>query len=567
MVCPHDATVVVDAAHDPLVGQSVGVYTVKRRIGVGGTGALYEAEEPNIGKRVALKVVHPHYSANPLLPTLLAEAKAVNAIGDRGIVDIFGFGTLPDGRQYLVMELLQGEALDVMIRKRGKLPVQEAIAIAIPILHALQAAHAAGFIHRDLKPSNLFVVTPKNGAPYPKVLDFGLAQRDMQTSDVVLGTPDYIAPEQAAGLPANAQSDLYSFGCTLYEMLTGAVPFDAPTPKAIVKLHTVAPRPRVKALRPEVPDALDQLVLKLMQVQPSDRPKTAAEVETALHKLVPRSKAWLVGPVAVVVALAATVFAVMAWKTPTTVEKPNPLAAAVHQAEQKVIDALAAGDDSALDRLRAAEAAYPGRREWPALHGQLVEELRARARRELAAGEADLALATLSKLGPSDGGVDALSEEARRAQFASRNGMVRVGEHFIDAYEYPNKPGAKPAVKVDWAEAQKLCTGAGKHLCSEDEWAKACHGFEVKRCRHKDKKLKGPAAAGAFADCRSPEGAFDLSGNVAEWTSSPPHEGAPQRVIKGGSFFQADDQLACDARAYFLPGLGGAAHIGFRCCL
>ncbi len=578
---------VVEASRDPLVGQLIGPYRVLKRVGVGGTGALYQAVETNIDKPVALKVVHPHYAANSQLPTLLAEAKAINAIGDRGIVDTFGFGTLPDGRPYLVMELLEGETLDAYVRRQGKLPVLEAVRLSIPVLHALEAAHAAGFVHRDLKPSNIFVVQPKRGERFPKVLDFGLALPNLAEAAIVQGTPDYIAPEQAQGAPASPRSDLYSFGCTLFEMLTGKVPFDHRDAMQVVKMHQTAERPRVRALRPDVPEALDALVLKLMQVRPEDRPASASEVQQALLALLPRSKTWLAVPAAVAIGLLAIGAAVVLVRHPLGKRLADPVAVAVAEASAKVAAQIDGGvwttpdGDGALERLQTARAAYPGRPEWRALEGQIVVGLRVEAERAIAEGDADRALELLARLGPLegvDGGSGPLLIEAQRLKFAARNGMVRVGPGFIDAYEYPNRAGAKPAAKVDWAEAVKLCEAAGKHLCSEDEWTAACRGGanrdypygvtrDLARCRGKAKGVKGPLPSGAMGGCRTGEGAFDLSGNLAEWTSSPLREGAPQRVLKGGSYFQGDAQLSCGARDYFLPGLGGAAHIGFRCCL
>ena len=129
VVCPHDGTEVVRAAVDPLVGTDVGTWRVLKRLGVGGMGAVYEAVETTIEKRVALKIVHPHLSDLPELPSLVAEAKAVNAIQDRGIVDIFGWGRLPDGRQYLVMELLEGEPLERLLARKGRLSLAEVLEI------------------------------------------------------------------------------------------------------------------------------------------------------------------------------------------------------------------------------------------------------------------------------------------------------------------------------------------------------------------------------------------------------------------------------------------------------
>jgi formylglycine-generating enzyme required for sulfatase activity len=162
--------------------------------------------------------------------------------------------------------------------------------------------------------------------------------------------------------------------------------------------------------------------------------------------------------------------------------------------------------------------------------------------------------------------------------FAQHNGMVRVGEGYIDRYEHPNRAQAQPTTGVDWADAVALCEQAGKHLCSEQEWERACSGAAHRAfswgddakavpCVHREKKVKGAGKSGGARGCVTAEGVFDLSGNVAEWTSSLLRDGAPQRVLRGGSFKQSDEKLGCAARDYQLPGLGGAAHVGLRCCL
>ena len=146
--------------------------------------------------------------------------------------------------------------------------------------------------------------------------------------------------------------------------------------------------------------------------------------------------------------------------------------------------------------------------------------------------------------------------------------MVRAGGVWVDAYEHPNRAGATPTVKVDWKDAVKLCAAAGKRLCTEDEWERACHGAKLSPAKcHRKGKLKSALRSGALEGCVSAEGVPDLFGNVAEWTATAVRDGAPQRVIRGGSFGQSDAQLSCTARDYYLPGQGGAKHIGFRCCL
>lgn len=554
MVCPNDLHVLMPPEVDPLVGQVVGTYKVLKRVGIGGMGAVYEAVETNINRRAALKIVHPHLSTNPRLPTLLAEARAVNAIGDEGIVGIDGFGTLPDGRSYLVMELLEGELLEAHLRSKGPLPLLEAIDLCVPLLTALQAAHAAGFVHRDLKASNVFIVQRKGRAPFPKLLDFGIAQQVSEASGEALGTPEYVAPEQAENKGVGPRSDLYAFGCLFFELLTGHVPFRHADPMTVVRMQRHAPRPSVRTERPDVPEAIEDLLLRLLAVKPDERPASAAEVREVLlaerAKLLPQPRRW---PAAVAVAavVGVAVFVLLSRGppaapvevvVPAAAAQPAVLESAVAEAAQKVEAALGTARlDQAGRALEEAQTAFPERPEWAVLKARL----------------------------------DAERSRAERAAFAARTGMVQVGDFFIDAFEYPNKAGAKPLAHADWGQAVTLCERAGKRLCTEKEWEAACSGVGGRKFSWGDapdpgrcgKKSKAPLSSGKRgAACATPEGVADLSGNLAEWTSSEVGPGRPQRVTRGGSFAQSAAQLGCAARDYFLPGQGGAAHLGFRCC-
>ncbi|MBI3180687.1 MAG: serine/threonine protein kinase [Myxococcales bacterium] len=194
-------------ASDPLVGQQLGDYRVLAALGTGGMGIVYEGVQPVIGKSVAIKVLQWELAANPdEARRLLSEARVVNSIRHRGIVDIFGFGQLPDGRHYLVMELLEGSPFDKVLETNAPLDPIAALSALEEVLDALGAAHEAGVIHRDLKPSNIFLVTPPSGSAYVKLLDFGLAKQapvgakltPQTRSDLVVGTPHYMAPSRRA---------------------------------------------------------------------------------------------------------------------------------------------------------------------------------------------------------------------------------------------------------------------------------------------------------------------------------------------------------------------------------
>ena len=278
---------------DALIGLKLGEYELRQRIGVGGMGLVYDGIQPLIGKRVAVKVLRPELAAaEEQVARLLAEARAVNAIRHRGIVDIFGFGQVPDGRQYIIMEYLEGVALDAHLADKGRLPVPEVLDILDEVLSALGAAHGAGVVHRDLKPSNIFLVQQPDGSRYVKLLDFGLAKvglpagRTAQTrTDMVVGTPEYMAPEQARGQPVGPMTDLYALGVVAFEMVTGRLPFTGTSPVDLLMKHVDARPPRPSEFVPELSPALDAFVLQMLTKDPEARPGSAESLRRQLQRL------------------------------------------------------------------------------------------------------------------------------------------------------------------------------------------------------------------------------------------------------------------------------------------
>jgi eukaryotic-like serine/threonine-protein kinase len=237
---------------DPLIGTSVCGYVIKGRLGQGGMGIVYEGEQPMIGKRVAIKVLRAEIAQDPeQVQRLVSEARAVNAVGHRGIIDVFGYGELTDGRQCIVMEYLDGEPLsDLLIRNHNEnreTPVLEVLLILEEILSALGGAHGAGVIHRDLKPSNVFLCKQRDGSRFVKVIDFGIAKLGVIGStpstraSLMIGTPSYMAPEQARGGSVSPALDLYAVGVMAFEMLTGQLPFVGDSVVAVLMQHAEAP--------------------------------------------------------------------------------------------------------------------------------------------------------------------------------------------------------------------------------------------------------------------------------------------------------------------------------------
>ncbi len=280
---------------DPLIEKQVSEYIVKELIGSGGMGVVYRAVQPLIGKQVAIKVLKTEFAgAQELVQRLLVEARAVNAIQHRGIIDIFGFGQLPDGRPYVVMELLHGKPLDVFIRERKKIPVDEAVMILDEMLAALGAAHRVGIVHRDLKPGNVFLRQTDDGAYAVKLLDFGIAKIVETQADSpltqqghILGTPEYMAPEQIRGEQVKPVTDLYSMGVIAFQMISGKLPFTGESTQVLFA-HIEDEPPALSSLVPGLPTELEALVQHLLAKDPSQRLQSAEAVRKKLEPFLPR---------------------------------------------------------------------------------------------------------------------------------------------------------------------------------------------------------------------------------------------------------------------------------------
>jgi eukaryotic-like serine/threonine-protein kinase len=272
-------------------GQEVGEYRIEGVLGRGGFGTVYGAVQPVIGKRVAIKVLARKYAADQdIVSRFAAEARAVNQIRHRNIIDIFSFGQLPDGRHYYVMEYLDGEPLDVHIRNHGAMALDAAIPILRAIARALDAAHAKGIAHRDLKPENIFLAHDPDGGVYPKLLDFGIAKLMAPEDNVVhrtgtgvpIGTPYYMSPEQCRGRDVDHRTDVYSFGIVIYRLLTGAFPFEGDDfVELLFKQVNEEPLPP-SAKNPALPASVDAAIGWMLQKDREQRPRSVLEAVNAL---------------------------------------------------------------------------------------------------------------------------------------------------------------------------------------------------------------------------------------------------------------------------------------------
>jgi serine/threonine protein kinase len=287
-------------------GDTVGSYTIMRKLGAGGMGEVYLAEHMHIARKAAIKVLLPELSSRQeLVARLFNEARATARIRHPGIVEVLDCGVHPNGQAFIVMELLEGDSLSGWLRQRGKLAAEPEVAASLigQIASALGAAHDQEIIHRDLKPDNVFVVS--NGPPpVIKVLDFGVAKVASDgrlgghetAGGALLGTPIYMAPEQCRGTGRlDRRSDIYALGCVAFEILTARPPFVCAGAGEFIVAHLTESPPPVRSIDPRVPEPLAALVARMLAKDPNERPQNMGEVIRALMPLVSNSQASFAG--------------------------------------------------------------------------------------------------------------------------------------------------------------------------------------------------------------------------------------------------------------------------------
>jgi predicted Ser/Thr protein kinase len=268
-----------------MIGELIdGRYEIEDLVGTGGMSSVYRARDSVLGRRVALKILHEHFSSDDeYVERFRREARAIARLNHPNIVTVIDRGEF-EGRQFIVFEYVPGANLKDLVRREGPLPVVEAVSLAHQVGRGLAFAHENGIVHRDVKPQNVLV--DESGSP--KVTDFGIA-RSLDPKDgltetgTLLGTSDYIAPEQASGRRVDERSDQYSLGVLLYELLAGEVPYPADSFMATAMRHMRDPVPSVRERRPDVPVEVDAIVRRAMAKDPRDRFSSTAAMAAALE--------------------------------------------------------------------------------------------------------------------------------------------------------------------------------------------------------------------------------------------------------------------------------------------
>ena len=265
-----------------------GRYRLQQQLGRGGMASVWKAQDMRLDRMAAVKVLDPASRADPVaLERLRREALMVARLAHQNLVSVYDVDVDSDSDvAYMAMELVEGNSLAELLAVHGRLPVQQAAAIAAQVCDALGSAHEAGVIHRDIKPANILI----DPAGTVKVCDFGIAllhksigEASLTRAGTVVGTCQFMAPEQATGKPVDARTDLYALGCVLYTMLAGSPPFNADNPIDVLRRHLEEPPAPLRAHREDIPPDLDRLVRELLEKHPAHRPATAWSVRDRLR--------------------------------------------------------------------------------------------------------------------------------------------------------------------------------------------------------------------------------------------------------------------------------------------
>lgn len=276
-------------ANERLGTEIGGRYRIVRIIGEGGFSAVFEAEHLMTGRAVALKLLHAHLvQTEQVSQRFLIEAQTMAKIRHPGIVQVLDAGREPDGAIFIALELLEGETLEAVLARSGRLTLHEAAKITSEVLDALSAAHAHKVVHRDIKPANIFLAREPDGRTTSKLLDFGIAHvapkngGKLTTAGVILGTPEYMSPEQARGGAIDAAADLWSVGVVLYELLSGVVPWTNENATALLMSIASDPLPDIRHFVPDLPAPLWGVIQRALEKDPARRYASAEEMRRSL---------------------------------------------------------------------------------------------------------------------------------------------------------------------------------------------------------------------------------------------------------------------------------------------
>ncbi len=628
--CPRDATALVPATtatEAELEATLARRFRIVRRLGSGGMGTVFLAEQIAVGNRpVALKILlRKLLDDAEFLVRFRNEGASTGRIHHPNVVTIYESGQADDGTPYIAMEYLEGETLRQAVRERGALPVEECAAILQQVARGLVAAHKLGIIHRDLKPDNIFLTCGDEDELVVKVVDFGIAKlRESAThtlTGTVLGTPAYMSFEQVSGMRSDeldARSDIYSLGVVAYEMVTGRVPFHSDTPLGCVRKHLSEEPPPFRAVRPDLSATprVERAVMKALTKDREARYSSALEFarefgEAARTPLVSRKVLTppVVGSAAGGEPRAYREEAGVAVKTPTPLPLP-PKRIAKPPVSPQPTPAQVPSRPAALQAVartpQLTTSPQPRRKTMYVVAGVLVlaavgvwylsqpktkqaPPMETQRPAEVAgAGSAPSGMVSIS------GGTFMMGRDTADEPQEAPAHSVTVGPFYLDktpstVAQYSGAGvvvnDSSPATGVSWEKAQAFCESRGARLPTEAEWEFAARGtdgrlypwgnnFAASLTNSEESGLGRPEPVGSHPDAASPFGVLDMSGNVWQWTADDykPYPGqraafkipAGAKVMRGGSYKFGRNYVTTTARNLDLPNKR-SPEIGFRC--
>ena len=603
-------------------------YEIKECIGSGGMGAIYTARRIHIGDTVAVKVLRPEVvNDSQSRERFQREARAAAKLHHPNAVVVHDFGQDADGTTYIVMEYLEGRSLRDVMNDEKTMPLPQALSLTKQACAAIEAAHRLGIIHRDIKPDNIIVLDSHDGTPHVKILDFGIAKLLDRTNELgeidptltqagtVIGTPNYMSPEQCQGESLDARSDVYSLGIVLYEMLTGVQPFTAKNSTGIVIKHVTEKPRRLVSLNPYVPAEVERVVLKALEKKPEARQQSALDLAREFEAAVNQSsQPKSFSPVAQV-AETRLETRVAAVKT----GKPSraPLFVAAGAAAILLLGGLSWWlVMSSQQPPKSQPSAKDISTQLPPQKAEPTPEATAKP---LVAPEGMVLInGGEFKMGRDDGDdMDQPSHAANvKPYFIDQTEVTNEAyKLFLDASKHPAPPSwqegvfaagleSHPVTDVTWEDAIAYAKWAGKRSPTEEEWEYAARGSDGRLYPWGETYKPGAANINddtavdpnevktkpvrIYEDGKTIFGLFDMSGNVWEWTSSPlkAYPGGKLssdlesyqnlKVIRGGSWKSKLNQATTTYRRGwpatrndwprgFAPDKIDYGAIGFRC--
>jgi serine/threonine protein kinase len=552
--------------------EKLGKYKIIEEVGRGGFAAVYKAVDTTLERTVALKVLAPHLLWDPtFVQRFQREAKVAANLDHPHIVTIYEVGQIEEV-YFIAMQFLQGRTLSQILEAEGPLPVSQVQAIIEQIASALDYAHARGFVHRDVKPSNVIVTDDGRAI----LTDFGLVKAGegtlLTTTGMIFGSLKYMSPEQAEGKEVDEQSDVYSLGITLFEMLTGRVPYEADTPIVVVVKHLTEPTPRPSEWNPSIPEPVELVILKALAKNPADRFQSAGEMARALTAAVEmKAKP-----------------KVEREEKPAVAKKPEPVHPSHHMPPHDTMPE--AVPSTVMERLQPFEPEMILIPAGEFLMGSDPTNDKYAEDREQPQYTLYLPDYYLAKTPVTN---------TQYAAFVQATGYEQP-EHWVGS-ELPRGKEDHPVVNVSWNDAAAYCgwlsevTSKSYILPSEAEWEKGARGSDgriypwgnqwgAERCNSKEGGKEDTTPVGAYPKGVSPYGLLDMAGNVWEWTRSlrgrtrwepgfkspyNPEEGWENLeasdfvVVRGGAFNGSRRVVRCAYRLRYLP-LSFYWNIGFR---